>query len=57
MHYLCIYLHSVGDKVAKYSSQHLAANVIESEAFKKGDIKESLKEGFLKIDSDLRKGK
>ncbi|PHZ15032.1 PP2C-domain-containing protein [Rhizopus microsporus ATCC 52813] len=42
-----------GDKVAKYSSQHLPANVIESEAFKKGDIKESLKEGFLKIDSDL----
>lgn len=43
-----------GSKVAKYSSQHLAENIIDSQDFKDGNIKESIKKGFLKIDSDLR---
>lgn len=30
---------------------------MESEDFKKGAFEDSLRKGFLKIDSDLRKGK
>lgn len=46
-----------GPNVAKYSSQHLAKIVIESEDFKKGEYKDSLRKGFLQIDTDLRAGK
>ncbi|RCI01490.1 Protein phosphatase 2C 2 [Rhizopus stolonifer] len=43
-----------GSNVAKYTSQKLKENVIESDDFKNGNYKESLRKGFLKIDSDLR---
>ncbi|KAI8967923.1 protein phosphatase 2C 2 [Mycotypha africana] len=43
-----------GAKVAKYSSQHLPSLVIESDEFKNGDFKESLRRGFLQIDTKLR---
>ncbi|KAI8095383.1 phosphatase 2C-domain-containing protein [Thamnidium elegans] len=43
-----------GANVAKYSSEKLPENVIDSADFKKGDFESSLRKGFLKIDSDLR---
>ncbi|OBZ86103.1 Protein phosphatase 2C 2 [Choanephora cucurbitarum] len=43
-----------GANVAKYSSQQLKENVFGSEAFRKGDFKQSLRDAFFKIDSDLR---
>ncbi|MBM6386971.1 MAG: protein phosphatase 2C family protein [Paenibacillus sp.] len=45
-----------GANVAKYSSEKLPENVIDSADFKKGDFESSLRKGFLKIDSDLREG-
>ncbi|KAI8980460.1 putative serine/threonine phosphatase 2C ptc2 [Pilobolus umbonatus] len=42
-----------GANVAKYSGIHLQENVIDSEDFKKGQYKDSLRKGFLKIDTDL----
>ncbi|KAG1439030.1 hypothetical protein G6F56_012433 [Rhizopus delemar] len=42
-----------GDRVAKYSSQHLAPNILNSKEFNK-DRMMSIKKGFLKTDSDLR---
>lgn len=47
----------VGANVAKYSSQNLSKIVIESDDFKKGEFKDALRKGFLKIDEDLRAGK
>ena len=46
-----------GANVAKYSSQNLSKIVIESDDFKKGEFKDALQKGFLKIDEDLRAGK
>ncbi|CAO3644188.1 unnamed protein product [Mucor hiemalis] len=43
-----------GANVAKYSSEKLQENVIDSEDFKNGDFKNALRKGFFKIDSDLR---
>lgn len=45
-----------GDRVAKYSSQHLAPNILNSKEFNK-DRMMSIKKGFLRTDSDLRQGK
>ena len=46
----------LGANVAKYSSEKLHENVIDSENFKKGEYKDALRKGFMKIDSDLRQG-
>ncbi|KAI7906951.1 phosphatase 2C-like domain-containing protein [Cokeromyces recurvatus] len=43
-----------GANIAKYSSQQLPELVINSEDFKKGEYKDSLRKGFFQIDANLR---
>lgn len=45
-----------GGNVAKYSSEKLHENIIDSDDFKQGEFEDSLRKGFLQIDSDLREG-
>ncbi|KAI7892120.1 phosphatase 2C-like domain-containing protein [Mucor mucedo] len=45
-----------GANVAKYSSEKLFENVLDSDDFKEGQIENALRKGFFKIDSDLREG-
>lgn len=51
------YYYHPGANVAKYSSQNLSRIVIESDEFKKGEYKDALRKGFLKIDENLRAGR
>lgn len=55
--FLCpINTHSLGANVAKYSSEKLHENVMDSDDFIRGEYENSLRKGFLQIDLDLRQG-
>jgi protein phosphatase 2C family protein 2/3 len=46
-----------GDKVAIYTGDYLHKIVAKQEAFKKGDIEQALKDGFLATDRAILTGK
>jgi protein phosphatase 2C family protein 2/3 len=46
-----------GDKVALYTGEHLHEIVAKQEAFKEGDIKKALQDGFLATDRAILSGK
>lgn len=45
-----------GDKVAIYTGEHLHEIVAKQEAFKEGDIKKALQDGFLATDRAILSG-
>ena len=46
-----------GDKVAQYTGKHLHEIVAKQEAFKEGDIKKALQDGFLATDRAILSGR
>lgn len=46
-----------GDKVAIYTGEHLHEIVAKQEAFKKGDLKKALQDGFLATDRAILSGR
>lgn len=46
-----------GDKVAIYTGEHLHEIVAKQEAFKKGDMKKALQDGFLATDRAILSGR
>lgn len=46
-----------GDKVAIYTGEHLHKIVADQDTFKKGDIEQALKDGFLATDRAILSGK
>ena len=45
-----------GDKVAIYAGENLHKVIAKQEAFRKGDIEQALKDGFLAIDRAILSG-
>ena len=45
-----------GDKVAIYTGEHLHQIIARQEAFKQGDIKKALQDGFLATDRAILSG-
>lgn len=45
-----------GDKVAQYTGEHLHEIVAKQEAFKEGDLKKALQDGFLATDRAILSG-
>jgi protein phosphatase 2C family protein 2/3 len=45
-----------GDKVALYTGEHLHEIVAKQEAFKEGDLKKALQDGFLATDRAILSG-
>ena len=45
-----------GDKVAIYTGEHLHEIVAKQEAFKEGDLKKALQDGFLATDRAILSG-
>lgn len=44
-----------GEKVAQYAGNHVHKKIVCHPAYKKGDMVEAIKQGFLEIDSDMLK--
>jgi protein phosphatase 2C family protein 2/3 len=45
-----------GDRVAQFAGEHIHQIVAKQEAFKKGDIEQALKDGFLATDRAILNG-
>ncbi len=45
-----------GDKVAQFAGEHIHQIIAKQEAFKKGDIEQALKDGFLATDRAILNG-
>ena len=45
-----------GDKVAIFAGEHIHQIIAKQEAFKKGDIEQALKDGFLATDRAILNG-
>ncbi|UYV62573.1 hypothetical protein LAZ67_2001128 [Cordylochernes scorpioides] len=44
-----------GDKVAQYAGNHVHKKIVTHPSYKKGDVVEAIKKGFLEVDSDMLK--
>ncbi|XP_062513633.1 probable protein phosphatase 2C T23F11.1 [Corticium candelabrum] len=44
-----------GSKVAKFASEHLHQQLLDTPAYKKGDIKQAIKDALLEVDEELLK--
>jgi protein phosphatase 2C family protein 2/3 len=45
-----------GDRVAQFAGEHIHQIIAKQEAFKKGDIEQALKDGFLATDRAILNG-
>jgi protein phosphatase 2C family protein 2/3 len=45
-----------GDRVAQFAGEHIHHIIAKQEAFKKGDIEQALKDGFLATDRAILNG-
>jgi hypothetical protein len=54
--YFGVYDGHGGDKVAIYTGEHLHGIISKQEAFKEGDLKKGLQDGFLAIDRAILSG-
>lgn len=45
-----------GDRVAQFAGEHVHQIIAKQEAFKKGDIEQALKDGFLATDRAILNG-
>lgn len=55
--YFGVYDGHGGDKVAIYTGEHLHEIVTKQEAYKEGDLKKALQDGFLAADRAILSGK
>lgn len=42
-----------GSRVAQYAEAHLHKKIVQSDAYRRGDIEQAIRQGFLAIDEDL----